>query len=117
MKLFHELISHYAATTPEKIALQDAFGEMSYHDLEMTSASCSEALIALGVKQGDTVAVYVPYVKEIMVGAVAALRTGGIFAPFDSAYPETSGIYARGFRGNSHSDHTGVLEQQKAEFP
>lgn len=88
MKLFHELISHYAATTPEKIALQDAFGEMSYHDLEMTSASCSEALIALGVKQGDTVAVYVPYVKEIMVGAVAALRTGGIFAPFDSAYPE-----------------------------
>lgn len=88
MKLFHELISHYAATTPEKIALRDAFGEMSYHDLEMTSASCAEALIALGVKQGDAVAVYVPYVKEIMVGAVAALRTGGIFVPFDSAYPE-----------------------------
>ena len=88
MKLFHELISQYAATTPEKIALLDAFGEMSYRDLEMVSAACSEALIALGVKQGDAVAVYVPYAKEIMVGAVAALRTGGIFVPFDSAYPE-----------------------------
>ncbi len=88
MKLIHELISDYAAACPQKTALQDVYGEMSYEELEARSASVSRALQAAGVKPGDTVAVYVPYVKEIVLGAVSALRTGCIFIPFDSEYPE-----------------------------
>lgn len=88
MKLIHELIAGYAAASPEKTALLDAFGEMSYRELEAQSASVSRKLAALGVTQGDAVAVYVPYAKEIMLGAVSVLRTGGIFIPFDGAYPE-----------------------------
>ncbi len=88
MRLIHELISDHAAAFPEKTALQDAYGEMNYGELEARSAAVSCALLALGVRPGDTVAVYVPYVKEIVLGAVSALRTGCVFIPFDSEYPE-----------------------------
>ena len=88
MKLIHELIADYAAATPSKTALQDPYGEMSYGELETKSATISHTLITLGVKQGDAVAVYVPFTKDIMLGAIATLRTGCIFIPFDGAYPE-----------------------------
>ena len=88
MKLIHELITEHAAAFPDKTALSDAFGEMSYHELTEKSAAASAVLSALGVQAGDAVAVYVPYVKEIMLGAIAALRTGCIFVPLDEAYPE-----------------------------
>ena len=61
---------------------------MSYGQLEAISASLSSALATTGVRQGDAVAVYVPYGKDILVGAVSALRAGGIYIPFDEAYPE-----------------------------
>lgn len=88
MKLIHELITEHAAAFPNKTALSDEYGEMSYRELEEKSAAVSAALSALGVQPGNSVAVYVPYVKEIMLGAVSALRTGCIFIPLDEAYPE-----------------------------
>ena len=86
-KLLHERIAAYAAVNPSKTALQDAQGEMSYGQLEATSASLARELVARGAGQGDAVAVYVPYGKDILVGAVATLRAGGIYIPFDEAYP------------------------------
>ena len=88
MKLIHELISEYAASFPDKTALSDPNGEMSYGELEVISAAVSRALTAVGVRAGDAVAVCVPYSKEILSGAVSVLRTGGVFTPFDGAYPE-----------------------------
>ena len=87
-KMLHERIAEFATATPHKTALQDPYGEISYEELEAKSASISHLLTTLGIKQGDAVAVYVPFVKEVMLGAIATLRTGCIFVPFDGAYPE-----------------------------
>ena len=57
-KLLHERIAAYAALNPSKTALQDAQGEMSYGQLEATSASLARELVARGAGQGDAVAVY-----------------------------------------------------------
>ena len=88
MKLMHELLSGYAASFPEKAAVTDPLGEITYGEMEERSSSISRSLAALGVGAGDAVAVYVPYVKEILLGAVSAFRTGAVFVPFDSGYPE-----------------------------
>ncbi len=88
MKLIHERIADYAAACPQKTALQDAYGDMSYGELEAKSAAIARALTQLGVKQGETVAVYVPYAKDIVLGAISTLRTGCIYIPFDGEYPE-----------------------------
>ena len=87
MKLFHERITDYAAVFPEKAAVTDPWGEISYAEMDKRSASISRALAALGVGVGEAVAVYVPYGKEILLGAVSVLRAGAVFVPFDFEYP------------------------------
>ena len=87
MKLFHERISDYASAFPAKASAEDASGVISYGEMEARSASISGALAAAGVGKGDAVAVYVPYVKEILLGTVSVLRAGGVFVPFDPEYP------------------------------
>lgn len=87
MKLFHERITEYAAQFPDKAAVTDPHGEISYAQMEALSASFSRVLSALGVGAGDAVAVYVPYVKEILLGAVSVFRAGAVFIPFDHGYP------------------------------
>ena len=87
MKLIHEQIAKNAAINPAKTALVDRQGEISYGELEAITASLARSLAAVGVKAGNAVAVYVPYAKEIVVGAISAWRAGGVFLPFDDTYP------------------------------
>ena len=86
--LIHELMASHAAGNPSKTAVSDVRGEMSYGELEARSAAAARALSALGVRAGSTAAVYVPYVKEIVLGAFSAWRAGCVYLPFDDAYPE-----------------------------
>ena len=65
-KLLYERIAAYAAVNPSKTALRDAQGEISYGQLEAISASLARELAAAGVRQGNAVAVYVPYGKDIL---------------------------------------------------
>ena len=86
--LIHELMACHAAENPTKTAASDVRGEISYSELEARSAAAARALSALGVRAGSTAAVYVPYVKEIVLGAFSAWRAGCVYLPFDDAYPE-----------------------------
>ncbi len=87
MKLIHERVRDYALQNPEKPALVDERGEMTYRELDARSARAAKMLAARGLKPGDRAAVYVPYTKDILLGAVSVLRAGGVFVPFDDAYP------------------------------
>ena len=87
MKLIHERVRGYALRNPEKPALLDERGEMSYRELDARSARIAETLAARGLKPGDRAAVYVPYTKDILLGSLSILRAGGVFVPFDDAYP------------------------------
>ncbi len=86
-KLLHELTTDYAGLFPSKAAAEDARGVMTYGELNARSGALAAALEALGLRAGEAAAVYVPYAKEIVLGAVAVLRAGGVFVPFDDAYP------------------------------
>ena len=87
MKLIHERVCDWALRNPEKPALIDERGEMTYRELDARSAQAAAALAARGAKPGDRAAVYVPYTKDILLGAVSVLRAGCVFVPFDDAYP------------------------------
>ena len=86
--LIHELLACHAAENPAKTAVSDVLGNYSYGELEARSAVAARALSTLGARAGDTAAVYVPYVKEIVLGAFSAWRAGCVYLPFDDAYPE-----------------------------
>ena len=86
--LIHELMARHAAEDPSKTAASDVRGEMGYSELETRSAAAAQALSALGARPGSAAAVYVPYAKEIVLGAFSAWRAGCVYLPFDDAYPE-----------------------------
>ena len=87
MKLLHELVSDYAVRFPDKTAVKDSCSELSYSRLDALSAAFAQKLRSLGIRNGDMVAVYVPRIKEVEIGILAVLRAGGIYIPFDEAYP------------------------------
>ena len=87
MGLLHELISEFAILVPEKTAVEDVNGKFTYGELAQRSASLATVLASRGFHAGDAAAVYVPYAKEIILGADAVLCAGGIYVPFDDSYP------------------------------
>ena len=87
MKHIYDYISEYAQTDPEKAALADVNGIITYAQLDKRSGSLATELIASGLKQGDPVGVYVPYAKEIALGGISAVRAGGVYLPMDDSYP------------------------------
>ena len=90
MNLIHEIVSEYAVHNPTRKAAEDSFGSLSYGELDGKSNEAAKTLQAhpkLGVTAGDSVGVYVPYVKDVLTGALAVWKSGGIYVPMDDAYP------------------------------
>lgn len=87
MGLLHELISEFATLVPEKTAVEDVNSKFTYGELAQRSASLATVLASRGFHAGDAAAVYVPYAKEIILGAATVLCAGGIYVPFDDSYP------------------------------
>ena len=87
MKLLYEIIEEYAVRNPEKTAIFDDDGRISYSMLMDMSVSLAGVLAGLGIRTGDAVAVYVPYGREVLPAVIAVLKAGGVYVPFDEEYP------------------------------
>ncbi len=87
MKLFHEQFSSLAQANPAKTALSDARGSLTYAQVNGASNALASLLVQRGLKPGQPVAVFVSRQKEVMVAALAILKAGGVYLPFDEQYP------------------------------
>ncbi len=87
MKLIHEILSQYAVKYPARKAAEDSFGSLSYGELDRKSNEATKILQALRVCARGAVGVYVPYVKDVLTGALAVWKAGGVYVPMDDAYP------------------------------
>ena len=78
-----------AARAPDldKLALetQDATA-LTYGELFKRSARAANALVALGVKPGDRVAVQIEKSTDMIVVTLACLRAGAVLLPLNTAY-------------------------------
>ncbi|KKJ78594.1 malonyl-CoA synthase [Kiloniella litopenaei] len=59
---------------------------LSYQELDQQTAQMAGALIALGTKTGDRIAVQVDKTKEAVVLYLACLRVGAVYLPLNTAY-------------------------------
>jgi malonyl-CoA/methylmalonyl-CoA synthetase len=75
------------APHPDKLALetQDATA-LTYGELFARSAQAANALVALGVKPGDRVAVQIEKSTDVIVVTLACLRAGAVLLPLNTAY-------------------------------
>jgi len=62
--------------------------KISYRQLEQESDSLAAALIAIGVKLGDRVALCLPNCPQFMIAEFAAWKAGAIVCPFNPTYSE-----------------------------
>ncbi len=52
--------------------------KITYRELQALTARCAGALLAMGVKKGDTVVIYMPMVPEAVIAMLACARIGAV---------------------------------------
>jgi len=84
-----EAVRETVTLRPEHTALIFKGRRMSYADLELLSNAFGSALVDLGVKKGDRVALLIPNSPQAIIAQLGAWKAGAIVCPINSLYTET----------------------------
>ena len=84
-------VDRWAEADPNRIAVRSEkeggeIRELSFGELLDDVSKLTGALVELGVRRGDAVAVYLPMSQEAVVSLLAIARLGAIFIPVFSGY-------------------------------
>jgi malonyl-CoA/methylmalonyl-CoA synthetase len=88
--LFDRLL---AAADPASLALESGAERLTYGDLDRETARVAGALVALGVRPGDRVAVQVEKSAANLLLYLATVRAGAVYLPLNTAYTLTELAY------------------------
>jgi long-chain acyl-CoA synthetase len=83
-----DYLSDSARTWPDRSALLFKGSRISYRQLEEESDSLAAALVAIGVKPGERVALCLPNCPQFMIAEFGAWKAGAIVSPFNPTYSE-----------------------------
>ena len=83
-----DYLSEAARNWPDRPALLFKGSRISYRQLEEQSDSLAAALVAIGVKRGDRVALCLPNCPQFMIAEFAAWKAGAIVCPFNPTYTD-----------------------------
>jgi long-chain acyl-CoA synthetase len=87
-KTLLDYLSESARNWPDRPVLLFKGSSISYRQLEQESDSLAAALVAIGVKRGDRVALCLPNCPQFMIAEFAAWKSGAIVCPFNPTYSE-----------------------------
>ncbi|MGH3319382.1 MAG: AMP-binding protein, partial [Streptosporangiaceae bacterium] len=74
-----DYLDEAAAASPDKPAIVDRAGPMTYAELRAAADNVAAGLAALGVEPGDVVACQLPNWREVLVLACACGRMGAVY--------------------------------------
>ena len=83
-----DIVHETVAQRPEHTALIFKGKHMTYAELEQLSNAFAAALVALGVKKGDRVALMLPNSPQFAIAQLGVWKAGGIACPINSLYTE-----------------------------
>ena len=89
-----DYLSESARNWPDRPALLFKGSKISYRRLEEDSDAFAAALVAIGVKRGDRVALCLPNCPQFMVAEFAAWKAGAIVCPFNPTYTDREMVEA-----------------------
>lgn len=87
-KCLHELFREAAALHPDKLAIADPSGELTFGELDKKTDLLARYLQKQGVVVDSLVGIYMSSTVEFVVAYIAILKAGGAYMPLDTAYPE-----------------------------
>ncbi|MER5497664.1 amino acid adenylation domain-containing protein [Streptomyces sp. NPDC002561] len=82
-----ELIARVAADFPDRRAVRDPAGHLTYRELLAGAGHWERVLRAQGVAAGDTVAVCLPRSAVTLQAILGIWRAGAVFVPLDPSHP------------------------------
>ena len=90
----YNLFEAQAKINPDKTAVVFKNVAFSYSELLELTEEYAGKLAAMGVENGDTVAIHLERNHKLVILQLAVLKIGGIFLPVDKRYPEERINYA-----------------------
>ncbi len=103
---YGELLTRTVEKFPENTALVFKDISLTYRELEALTNSFANALIQLGVKQGDRVCLFMTNRPEFVISWFAIARIGATISPMNPSYKEREVAYQLG-----NSEAVGVVVQ------
>jgi len=88
-----EALSRSAREYPDRTALNYMGRKISYRELETLVNRFARALTALGVREGDKVAVCLPNIPQVVIANLAIFRVGAVTAQNNPLYTERELAY------------------------
>lgn len=85
-RLLVDYLDEHAARTPDKVAITDNRGTITYDQLRNMTRNLAAALAECGVVSGDVVAVQSPNWAELPIAHFALDRIGAIFLPVHDGF-------------------------------
>src|SRR5215217_2743367 len=86
--LMHRRVEAQAARTPSAVAVTNGGGSLTYAQLEQRANQLAHHLMALGVRPGGVVGLYLERSSfDLPVAVLATLKTGAACLPLDPGYP------------------------------
>ena len=83
-----DVISESASQRPKHPALLFQGSTITYSELERLSTAFANALIGLGMKPGDRVALLLPNTPQLILSIFGTWKAGGIVVPLNPLYTE-----------------------------
>ena len=111
---------------PDALAIEDTQRQLTFSDLVHAAKDVTRALISMGVKPGDCVAIWAPNIWEWIPIAIGLQGAGAVLVPINTRYkgPEAAWILQKseavalftvnGFLGNDYVD---MLRQTRLNCP
>jgi acyl-CoA synthetase (AMP-forming)/AMP-acid ligase II len=101
--MLNGLLRRAVSRNPAKAALVQGDRRMDYRELEIGTARLAGAIMDLGIRPGDAVAVMLPNGPEFVIALFALARVRAIMLPCIRARPWRScaAFWASGLRGCS----------------
>jgi acyl-CoA synthetase (AMP-forming)/AMP-acid ligase II len=122
----NDALEHCARASPDKIAIVDSRGRLTYRDYESRAKRLASYFVKLGLTSDDVIAIQLPNWSEFAVAVNAAMFVGIPFCQFHSdfrhrevefvlRFTEASAIIIpREFR---RFDHVAMIEELRAKLP
>lgn len=94
--LLPHLLTDAAASAPERPAVIDAHGAVSYGDLDRRTDRLAHVLAHVGVRPGDRVGLFLNKSADAIAGIYGILKAGAAYVPLDPFAPAARLAYIAG---------------------
>ncbi|MBN2257437.1 MAG: long-chain fatty acid--CoA ligase [Anaerolineaceae bacterium] len=88
-----QLLADATLAYPGRVSLSLNEDKVTYQELERLSDHVAGSLVALGVKPGERVGLFMPNLPEFVIGFFGILKAGGVAAAFNPLYQAAEFIW------------------------